>query len=165
MSEETTPKRTRRKTPRRKRTRFQIPARPPLPVRALWEQASEEEQRKAHVTATAILEYWLGRVRKEEVAEQLGVPPLRVWQLSQQAVSGMLAGLLRQPRSRGERGSSPTIPPQDDPRRLRQRIGELEAKLKGTEELVRVLKELPWNREVVASAKPKEYSLISAMSA
>jgi hypothetical protein len=36
---------------------------------------------------------WLGKRDREAVAKELSIPTLRVWQLSQQALSGMLAGL------------------------------------------------------------------------
>jgi len=101
---EETPRRRRRG---RKRTKFQVPKRFPLPVRALWQLASEEERKRAHETCTAILEHWLGKASKKEVARTLSLPPLRVWQLSQQALSGMLAGLLVQPRVRGRLSAMP----------------------------------------------------------
>jgi hypothetical protein len=73
------------------------------------------------------------------------VPPLRIWQLSQMALSGMLAGLLRQPKTRKRgRPLPPASSPEEDPRILKKRIVELERKLKTTEDLVRVLRDLPW---------------------
>ncbi len=138
----TTPRRTRMG---RKRTHFQMPLQQAASVRALWREASSEEQRRAHELSMAILEYWLGKSSKEEIARRLAVPPVRVWQLSQLALSGMLAGLLRQPKSRG-RGRPSIAPsgPENDPRILKQRILELQRKLVRTEGLVRVLKDLPW---------------------
>lgn len=144
------PKKTRR--PMRKRASFKRPPHPAFPVRGLWEGASEEERTKAHVACMAILEYWLGRATKTEIAERLAVTPLRVWQLSQQALSGMLAGLLRQPRSRGK-VVLPPARPQEDPKMLQRRIAELEVKLERTEDLVRVLKELPWQQQSSPSVK------------
>ena len=130
----------------RKRVSFKTPPRPAPAVKELWRQASEEERKKAHMLCMAILEYWVGRASKEEVAKRLSVPGLRVWQLSQQALSGMLAGLLRQPRRRVKVVADPANP-EIDPKPLRQRIAELEKKLSRTEDLVRVLKHLPWARE------------------
>jgi hypothetical protein len=129
----------------RKRTNFQVPARQPIAVRALWQSASTEEQKTAHELCMALLEYWLGKATKQEIAQRLEVPGLRVWQLSQMALSGMLAGLLRQPKTR-PRGRPAPVPssPGEDPRLLRRRIVELERKLKATEDLVRVLRDLPW---------------------
>ena len=142
------------KKPRRmrKRVTFKPPPRPAQPVRALWEQASETERQRAHTTCTVMLEYWLARITKQEAAERLGVSPLRVWQLSQKAVSGMLAGLLKQPRKRGR-------PPQDpvggeDPAKLRKRIDKLQQELEATSRLVGILRELPANRTVTSPPKP-----------
>jgi hypothetical protein len=114
-------------------------------VRGLWEHASEEQREKAHTTCMAILEYWLGHASKQETAQQLEVTALRVWQLSQQALSGMLAGLLRQPRMRGKVENA-LGGPRNDSQTLHRRIAELEEKLARTEDLVRVLKDLPWSR-------------------
>ena len=133
---------------RRKRTGFAVPERAALAVRPLWDQASDEERGQAHRYAMAILESWTGRTSWVEVARKLGLPPVRVHQLSQQAVSGMLAGLLKQPRTRRKRGDpqSPPVAPEDDPALLRKRIKTLETKLSRTEDLVRVLQEFPWHR-------------------
>jgi hypothetical protein len=124
-------------------------------VRALWQSASPEEQKSAHELCMAILECWLGKASKQEVAARLSVPPLRIWQLSQMALSGMLAGLLRQPktRPRGRPQPDPAMPG-EDPRLLKQRIVELERKLKATEDLARVLRDLPWApKETPATAQ------------
>jgi len=90
-----------------------------------------------------MLEYWLGKKSKQEIARELEVTPLRVWQLSQQALSGMLAGLLTQPRRR--------VGPEafvrravESPAALKKRITELEKQLARTEDLVRVLRTAPW---------------------
>ncbi len=134
-----------RRRPLRKRASFKRPPPPAIPVRGLWEHASEEQRERAHRTCMAILEYWLGQASKRETAQRLEVTPLRVWQLSQQALSGMLAGLLRQPRMRGK-VKLPFADPRNDPKTMQRRIAELEVKLARTEDLVRVLKELPWSR-------------------
>lgn len=136
---------TRRTRAGRKRASFRrLP--PPAPsVRGLWLRTSDEERAKAHRLCMEILEYWLGRASKEEIAERLETSPLRVWQLSQQALSGMLVGLLRVPRSRGKLEEGPALPGSDTTS-LRQRIAGLEKKLARTEDLVRVLKHLPWER-------------------
>jgi len=135
------PKRRRRF---KKRVVFRPPQRFPVPVKALWEQASAEEQQRAHRQCAILLEYWLGRIDKPEAMARLELPALRVWQLSQMALSGMLAGLLKQPRWR--RGQKMPLPPEEDPKKLRKRIAELEDKLKRTEDLVRILRDLPGNR-------------------
>src|SRR5215207_6303045 len=64
-----------------KRTRFQVPAKMPAPVRALWRSASPEEQQRAHLTGAMVLKAWLGRATREEAAAELGLTPLRFWQL------------------------------------------------------------------------------------
>lgn len=155
---ETAPKRRKRRG--KKRLVFKDPERTAPAVRELWRQASEDEKAKAHSLCVSVLEYWLGRTSKQELSKRLGIPPLRVWQLSQQALSGMLAGLLKQPRGRGTREMA-AIPPEDDPRVLRKRIKELERQLKQTEELVMILRDLPANRPAPAAAvslKPEEGS-------
>lgn len=128
----------------RKRTRFGVPKKMPVPVRALWESASQEEQERAHRTCCAILENWLGRSSKQEVMERLHLPALRVWQLSQQALGGMLAGLLKQPRTRG--GASMPKDPESDPKQLRKKIEQLERELELAQDVIKLLRELPGNR-------------------
>ena len=130
-----------------KRTDFKRVPKMPVPVRAVWDSASGEEREKAHGTSAAILQYWLGKRSKQETAEALGVKPLRVWQLSQQALSGMVAGLLKQPR---KRRSAMVTPPEDDPRALKKRIAELERELEIAQDVIELLRDLPANRE----AKP-----------
>ncbi len=135
----------------KKRVVFRPPQKFPVPVKVLWEQAGPEEREQAHRQCAVMLEYWLGRIDKQEVTEKLQVPPLRVWQLSQMALSGMLAGLLKQPRWR--RGAKMPIDPEEDPKKLRKRIRELEEKLKRTEDLVRILRDLPGNRQELEPPK------------
>jgi hypothetical protein len=157
--ENATTKKVRRKSglPRRKRVVFKKPPPPAIPVRGLWEHASEEDRERSHITCMAILEYWLGRATKQEIAERLEVTPLRVWQLSSQALSGMLAGLLHQPRRRGKVPSA-AADPRNDPVVLKRRIAELEEKLSRTEDLVRLLKELPWKPTPAAAGKERSHA-------
>lgn len=140
----TKPRRVRRG---RKRMHFKAVARVAQPVRALWDQASEEERQRAHATCGAMIEYWLGKVTREEVATRLQVTPLRVWQLSQQAVSGMTAGLLKQPRPRAVAAEVTARDPAQDPRMLKRRVAELERELKLAQDVVKLLRDLPGNRE------------------
>jgi hypothetical protein len=143
--------------------KFKIPTKAALPVRALWETATPQERERAHQTAAMMLEYWMGRAKKEEVAEKLGVPPLRVWQMSQQALSGMAAGWVKQPRS-GKKNLQSILPPEEDPKVLNKKIQGLEKDLDLMKELVKLLRELPGNREATKKAedlggkkkKPKE---------
>ena len=135
-----TPRRTRRSG---KRLRF-APPRPALPVRGLWEAASEEEKAKAHTTCVAILEWWMGRKAKDAVANELGLTGVRVWQLSQAALSGMLAGLLRQPRRRGRAAMRAVLDDKSqDLAALRKENAELKRRLAVAERLIVLLREIP----------------------
>lgn len=133
-----------------KRTQFQVPKKMPLAVRELWRSATEEEQQRAHRQATVILAHWLGRKSKQEAAEELEVKPLRIWQLSQMAVSGMVAGLLKQPRS--SRGRMVTSP-EDDPKVLQKRILKLEEEVKSMERLLQLIRDLPLSQAEVSGGK------------
>src|SRR5262245_27840220 len=132
-----------RKRRGKKRLVFQVPPKVPSSVRFLWESASVEEKAKAHEMCVAVLSMWLGRKSRMQVAEELELPPLRVWQLSQAAVSGMLAGLLKQPRGRGKRLTTMQSAGEEDPRALKKRISELEAENRALKDLLEVLKNLP----------------------
>lgn len=140
----TPPRRTRRG---RKRLVFQPPRVAAAPVRALWESAPQEEKERAHRTCVAILSMWLGHSSRQEVASELSMPPLRVWQLSQQALSGMLAGLLKQPRGRGK-GATTMQSSEERPRSvLLSQVSKLEAENRALKDLLEVLKNLPAARE------------------
>ena len=119
---------------------------PALPVRALWESASAEQQEAARVRCVAMLEYWLGRTSREQAMERLGVASLRLWQLSRLALSGMLAGLLHQPRSRGK--GRATMELQREERAREKRIRELEKENHVLARMVELLRGLPTNRDV-----------------
>ena len=147
----------------KKRLVFQPPRNGPRSVRALWEEAGQEERTRAHATCVAILSLWLGKKSRSQVAQELSLPPLRVWQLSQAALSGMLAGLLKQPRYRGESRMAPSE--EEDPRALKQRIRELEEENQSLRRLLEVIKSLPSVRGELEErtrkekkAKPKEAS-------
>lgn len=132
--------------PRRglKRTRFQVPQRVPVPVRALWQAASPEEQRKAHQVATTVLKTWLGKMSREQAAQELSLTGLRFWQLSQQAVAGLVAGCLRQPRFRGrvDLGGGEEVPVA----LLKRRVATLEREVEAGRRLIDLLRELPGHR-------------------
>lgn len=138
-----------RKDRRRRRKLGQMP-RPVLPMRALWESASGEQQAQAHDRAVWMLEYWLGRMSKREAAAAMSVTPLRVWQLSQMAVAGMVCGLLPQPRYRKGIAVSASSPG-EDPKALRKRIAKLEEELATAQRLIDILKHLP-GQEVSADS-------------
>jgi hypothetical protein len=134
-----------------KRLRFSVP-KMPLGVRDLWKAASEEERQQAHRCAVALLQAWLGKTTREEGAKALGLSPLRFWQLSQQAVAGMVAGCLRQPRAR--RGRPPTIETEEGAAALRQKVRTLETELSQARTLIEILKQLPGHREAPSDAAP-----------
>lgn len=112
---------------------LRLPSKPALSVKSLWTQATQKQRDKAHETAILLIQYWLNQMSKEEVAKALKVPPIRVWQLSQQAVSGMAAGLLPQPK----------LNPKDDPKLLRKKIEQLQLALAAQQQLIRIIRELP----------------------
>ena len=143
--------RPKRKRRGRKRANFRVPEKMPISVRALWQHANEEEQKLAHQTCATILEYWLGRASKADVMERLQLPALRVWQLSQQALSGMLAGLLKQPRMRGNKAMPKD--PADDPKAMKKKIAQLERELKLSQDLIALLRQLPSHRPARAEKK------------
>jgi hypothetical protein len=154
MTEQTTSSLEKKPSRRfRKRTFKRLPP-PALAVKPLWEAASEEDKKRAHRQGTTILQLWLGKVTKQQAMAELELPSLRLWQLSQQALSGMLAGLLKQPRTRVKGGAMPTLP-EDDPRILRKKIAALEKELATVNRINEVLQMLPGNREKVVSS-PKE---------
>ena len=129
---------------RRRKARFKMPKHVAVPVRGLWESAGEEERKKAHQAGVAILELWMGQASRKEVAARLEVPVLRVWQLSQQALSGLVAGLLKQPRSRGK-VEKPDW--EQSPWKLRAKIAKLEREVDSLRSLVDLLRAFPVHRE------------------
>jgi hypothetical protein len=72
---------------------------------------------------------------------------VQLWQLSQQAVAGMVAGLLKQPRRwwrKGVQAMDGSL--EEDPKRLKQENAELRRKLKIAEDVIALLRELPGQR-------------------
>jgi len=143
-------------TPRRARKRVNWSSLPkPQPVAAIWEAASDAEKEMAHRTGAVLLQYWSGRVTKAEAAAQLELPPLRVWQLSRLGLSGMVCGLLRQPRRRA--AGVPPMTKNDDLKAWKKRAEKAERKAELLQELVDLLSEFPGNREKL-EARLKEKS-------
>lgn len=131
---------------RRRTARFALPRQMPVAVRALWRSASREAQTVAHERAQALLALWLGTRSKAEVAAELEVTPLRVWQMSQAALCGLVCGLLPQPRTR--RGREVTTmggEAQEDPRALRRELERTRRELEVARRLIEVLRGLPGN--------------------
>jgi hypothetical protein len=112
-------------------------------MRAYYELASEEEKRQSHTLAAMILEYWTGVKTKQEVAQALSVPPIRVWQMSQRAATGLVCALLTPPR--GKRG--PPMTSSEDEQALRKEVERLRKENALQRELIEVLRELPGNRD------------------
>jgi hypothetical protein len=117
------------------------------PVKALWDAASAEEREQAHRACTTFLELWLAKITKEEAMERLQLSPLRMWQLSQQALAGMVAGLLRQPKRRVPKGEVTMPNAESDVRALRKRNAELEKEVEDLKVIQALLRELPGNRD------------------
>jgi len=123
-----------------------MPPKIPVPVRGLWQAASEEEKQRAHKTASLILQYWMGHRTKKDIADELKIPPLRIWQLSGQAVAGMTAGLLKQPRTK--KGDQVSVNKEDDPKYLKRKIADLEQTIYSLRQLIDILKEMPGCKDV-----------------
>jgi hypothetical protein len=154
-------KRTRRYM---KRAHFSRCPRPAVPVRGLWEVATAEEKAAAHRTCAVMLEHWLGRKSREQASSELGVTPLRLWHLSQQAVSGMLAGLLVQPRRRGRAIMRQALEQggREDLSSLKKENAELRRKLQIAESAIRILRDLPGHRDKPDSLLPSAVSVRTA---
>ena len=125
---------------RGRRKGFKIPSCQALPVKTLWKLATLEEKARAHLRGAALMEYWTGRASKVEISKRLNIPPLRIWQLSQQAISGMLAGLLSQPKTRAK---GMIMNKEDDPKKLKKKIAELEIIIERQNRLITVLRTMP----------------------
>jgi len=133
----------RRRRTGKKRLNFGPPQHFPRGVRELWQSATAQEQTRAHTACTQILTLWLGKKRREEVAAELSIPSLRVWQLSQQALSGMLAGLLHQPRPRRRNPETTMENREEDPRTLKKRLAERDKQIADQQDLIRLLTSIP----------------------
>lgn len=145
------PRRRQRRTGK-KRLKFGPPQKFPRGVRELWKSATAEEQTRAHQTCIQILALWLGKRQREEVATELSIPGLRVWQLSQQALSGMLAGLLHQPRPRRRNEDTTMDTKNEDPRSLKKQLAERDKRIADQEDLIRLLTSIPKPRSEQSSA-------------
>lgn len=149
---------------RRYRRRLTLTYRPVYPIRSLWLQASEEERKLAHERCTAILEYWVGIVSKKESAERLNVPPIRLWQMSQRAVSGMACALLKPPKTLPRRGAlsassssleaASPLERETSPAALRKEIARLKRELDQRNNLIEILKSLPSNQ--LTASRPEK---------
>ena len=132
---------TRRTRRSKKRLRFKTPERPAPSIREIWERASAKEKEEAHRMGVAILETWVGRTTRAEAAAKLGIPQVRLHQLSQLATSGLIAGLLKQPKSRRRSGLYPEAP--DEATRLKKECERLGRENDELKRLADVLRGLP----------------------
>jgi len=137
--------------PRRRRAAISKWAQPVYPLKSIWDAASEEERQKARELATELLGLWLGLQSKEELAKRLSVPPIRIWQMGQRAVAGMVVAMLKPPA--GRRGPMPRQEPAVA--ELRARVATLEKELGISRRLVEILRTMPGS---VAPKEPKEES-------
>ena len=138
----TAPKRHKRAGKRKSGFRMDTP---PFPVRAIWELATEQERQEAHKTGVLILEHWLGRMTRKDLGTRLNLPPLRVWQLSQQALAGMVVGLMAQPKRppKGTPMAQTHNQDRDELKALRKRVASLEQDNRVLKDLLDLLKDMP----------------------
>jgi hypothetical protein len=99
------------------------------------------------------MNYWTGQITKSAASQELGEKPVRFWQLTDQAVKGMAAGLLWQPRLRGKRVLNAERAEVLD---LKKKISELEKKLWAQQKLIEVLKSLPSGRKLGGDGEAKK---------
>ena len=130
---------------------------PPFPVRAIWELATEQERQAAHQTGVLILEHWLGRMTRKDLGSKLNLPPLRVWQLSQQALAGMVVGLMAQPKRPPKGTPMPgQVQYQDkETKELRLLVKEREQEVQMLRDLLAVLRDMPKQPPAPAPAGKK----------
>lgn len=128
---------------------------PPYPVRAIWELSSPEQRQEAHKTGVLMLEHWLGRMTRKDLGTKLNLPPLRVWQLSQQALAGMVVGLMAQPKRppKGTPMAAEKKAEKDELKMLRKQVYELQQDNRVLKELLDLMKDLP--EQTVAQTAPK----------
>lgn len=146
---------------RTRKRRFRNLPRPAIAVKGLLDAASPAEIQKARELCAVILELWLGKTSKEQIARTLSLPPLRVWQLSQQALSGMIAGLLVQPRTRTRRAQGAgtgveaivRASPGPDLNALRKEITKLKQDLAASQRVNELLKQFPQTHAPKAEAQ------------
>jgi hypothetical protein len=136
------PRTRRSKRPGKRKSGFRMDT-PPWPVRAIWETASPEERKKGHELGVLMLEHWLGRVSRKDLAEKLNLPPLRVWQMSQQALSGMVVALMKQPKLPMKGTPPPSEIPKEDTKALYRKIDDLQREKQVLADLVDLMKDLP----------------------
>lgn len=154
---ETIQKLDRRKGPRKRPDGWVSKLRrqfPPIPTRGLWDQASEEDRGRAQMFTVIIMEYWMGQRTRLEAEQELEMKPIRFWQLTQQAVAGMCAGLLTQPKM--NKGNS--MGTEQDIKKMKTKIKELERTVETQKQLIAILRSMPGSREVKLEKTTKAIS-------
>lgn len=108
-------------------------------MKGLWNHATDDEREQAKLYALKIMETWMGLTSKSKAAESLKIPLIRYWQIHNQAIAGMLAGLLTQPRTRkkplGSEASELLL--------LKKKVTELEAIVKTQDQVIQFLRSIP----------------------
>lgn len=116
--------------------------RPVYPISAILASATPEEVTRARMLVSELLGYWLGHESKASLARRLSVPQVRVWQMGQRALAGMVAAMLTPPSGpRGPTGAMPRVSPETIA--LRKRVQELERETGVQRRLIELLRALP----------------------
>jgi hypothetical protein len=139
-----------RKEKKHSKRKLQMMEKPAIPIKILWHQASEDQKKMAFTNGTIMLEYWVGRLTKTEAAKALNIPIIRLWQMSQQASSGMLVGLLKQPTIRAKDMKEK---PENDVKALLKKIAELERTIEMQSRLIAIFREMPGCRTASLTEK------------
>ncbi len=106
-----------------------------------------------------MLEHWLGRMTRKDLGTKLNLPPLRVWQLSQRALAGMVVGLMAQPTRppKGTPMANQAKLEREDLKTLRKENKELRDQNRVLKELLDLLKDMP-GQAMETPAKGKKIS-------
>lgn len=155
-----------KRTRHERKRRIRVLPPPAISVKGLWEAASLEERERAMEIAIRIIEMWLGKTTRREAAQHLKVPLVRMNQLDRQAMSGLMAGLLIQPRTRKKRADAASAAgglsalvmrpsPANDPELLKKQVRQLKQELLASEQVNALLRRFPVLRDSEsADAKP-----------
>jgi hypothetical protein len=127
---------------------------PAIPVRGLWDRANQEERVQAQKIAMTMLQAWTGIMTKSEAAKTLGLRPVRFWQMSNQAMSGMMAGCLTQPRNRRKVNYMGKTD-QELIKELTKEVSDLKKQIQCQHQLIEAMKSMPGIEEAL-NAKSKE---------
>jgi hypothetical protein len=129
---------------------------PAIPVRGLWERATLEDKQRAQEFAKVIMEYWMGRLSRAQAITKVGMRPVRFWQLTQQAIAGMTAGLLTQPRFR--KGEFMGKNEQQEIKKLEAKVKDLELTVATQQKLIEVFKSIPGYQGAITDDETRRVS-------